>query len=97
MTILLGIIPLCVGMPVVLRSRNVSTELGLTNGAQGVVRKIETKLLANGHNTAKCVIVDFPASEVHLPGLPSHCFPIEPVLYHVHSPPSQLSMAYSKN
>jgi hypothetical protein len=36
-----GFIPLYIGMPVILRSRNISQELHITNGSQGIVRKIE--------------------------------------------------------
>ena len=34
-----GFIPLFIGMPVILRNRNIPTELGITNGSQGVVKK----------------------------------------------------------
>ncbi len=33
-------IPLYVGMPVILREKNISTDLGITNGATGTVRHI---------------------------------------------------------
>ncbi|KAF6743595.1 hypothetical protein DFP72DRAFT_827547, partial [Ephemerocybe angulata] len=56
-------IPFFVGMPVILRSRNISTDLGLDNGT----------------HVAKLAIVHFPTSKVHLEGLPPGYFPIEPI------------------
>ena len=41
-----GLIPLYVGMPVILRNRNISTELSITNGSQGILRKIFTEACA---------------------------------------------------
>ena len=76
-----GLIPLFVGMPVILRNRNISTELGITNGSQGVVRKIFTEPCVNNYSVAKCVIVEFSDSTVELPGLPSHCFPLTPTTW----------------
>ena len=73
-----GLVPLFVGMPVILRNRNICTELGITNGSQGIVRKIFTKPCANNHSVAQCVIVEFPDSTVEIPNLPSHCFPLTP-------------------
>ena len=32
-----GFVPLYVGMPIILRNKNIATELGITNGAQGIV------------------------------------------------------------
>ncbi|KAF9782687.1 hypothetical protein BJ322DRAFT_1008709 [Thelephora terrestris] len=76
-----GLIPLFVGMPVILRNRNISTELGITNGSQGIVRKVFTEPCANNYSVAKCVIVEFPDSSVDLPGLPPHCFPLTPTTW----------------
>ena len=73
-----GFIPLFIGMPVILRNRNISTELGVTNGSQGIVRKIFTEARADNYSVAKCVIVEFPDSTVGIDGLPSHCFPLTP-------------------
>ncbi|KAG1894375.1 uncharacterized protein F5891DRAFT_961688, partial [Suillus fuscotomentosus] len=36
-----GVIPLYVGMPVILRVRNISTYLGITNGSQGICAIVE--------------------------------------------------------
>ena len=72
-------IPLYVGMPVILRLRNICTELGITNGAQGIVHKISTKTCSYGYIYATCVLVEFPGSKIHLTGLPPVFFPIEPI------------------
>ncbi|KAF6750249.1 hypothetical protein DFP72DRAFT_750136, partial [Ephemerocybe angulata] len=75
-----GLVPLHIGMPVILRQRNISTDLGITNGAQGVVKKIVTGRLPDSeHEYAKAVIIHFPGSKVHLPDLPHGYFPVEPI------------------
>ena len=76
-----GLIPLFVGMPVILRNRNISTELGITNGSQGIVKKIFTEPCANNYSVAKCVIIEFPDSTVEIPGLPLHYFPLTPATW----------------
>ena len=76
-----GLIPLYTGMPVILRNRNVSTELGITNGSQGVVRKIFTKPCANNYSMARCVIVEFADSNIGIPGLPPCHFPLTPTTW----------------
>jgi len=78
---LLGLIPLYVGMPVILRNRNISTELGITNGSQGIVRKVFTKPCANNYSVAQCVIVEFPDSNVNIPDLPACHFPVVPTTW----------------
>ena len=76
-----GLIPLFNGMPVILRNRNISTELGITNGSQGIVRQIFTEPCSNGYSVPLCVIVEFPDSIVEIPGLPPHCFPLTPTTW----------------
>ena len=73
-----GLIPFYNGMPVILRNRNVSTELGITNGSQGIVKNIFTEPCASNYSVARCIIVEFPESNVHLPHLPPQHFPITP-------------------
>ncbi len=68
-----------IGMPVILRSKNISTDLKITNGAQGFLRHVETERDQYGYIYAKYAIVEFPSSSVELPGLPKGCFPISPV------------------
>ena len=74
-----GYIPLYVGMPVILRYKNVSTELGITNGSQGVIKQINTSTTTAGFTHCTSTIVQFPKSKAHLPHLPPMCFPITPI------------------
>lgn len=67
-SILPGFVPLYIGMPVILRERNLSTELGITNGAQGFVRQIITSPATEKYSFSKVVIVEFPNSKIHLSG-----------------------------
>jgi len=73
-----GFVPLFIGMPVILRTRNLSTDLKITNGSQGYVRKIDVKISPQGLTHCSCVIVEFPDSPVKLKGLPKGHFPIVP-------------------
>ena len=73
-----GFIPLYPGMPVILRTRNLSTNLKITNGSQGYVRQIFTEILPQGFIHCKCVVVEFPDSPLKLTGLPKGYFPIVP-------------------
>jgi len=73
-----GFTTLSVGMPVILRVRNVSTELGITNGAQGTVHQIYTKTCSHGFSYATCVLVEFTHCKFQLSGLPMGVFPILP-------------------
>lgn len=66
-------------MPVVLRMKNISTDLGITNGSQGIVRQLHTAVCPAGFTYCTCVIVEFPHSNVALPGLPKGYFPIVPI------------------
>ena len=75
-----GFLPLYNGMPVILKSKNISTDLGITNGSQGFIRNlhIETTPTTNLF-FCTCAIVEFPQSKVCLPDLPSHYFPVLPI------------------
>ncbi|KAF6746378.1 hypothetical protein DFP72DRAFT_823155, partial [Ephemerocybe angulata] len=86
-----GILPVYIGMPVILRMRNLSTELGITNGSQGFLRKIVTEDLEDQTKVPKVAIVHFPSSKVKLEGLPDGYFPIDPVSWSftVQSPSTQ--------
>ncbi|KAH7904307.1 hypothetical protein BJ138DRAFT_974232, partial [Hygrophoropsis aurantiaca] len=77
-----GFISLYEGMPVILRNRNLSTELGITNGAQGTLRQINCEVGFSQLTSATSVIVEFPRSRVHLPHLPEHYFPITAITWH---------------
>lgn len=74
-----SVIRLYTGMPVILRGRNISTELGITNGSQGFIRHLVTEVGASGLTHVKCAIVEFHTSKVKLSDLPCHFFPIFPV------------------
>ena len=49
-----GFIPLYIGMPVILRNHNISTELGVTNGSQGVVKKVFTRACGSNYSVGQC-------------------------------------------
>ena len=74
-----GFIPLYVGMPIVLRSKNISMDLGITNGSQGIVRKIYTKICPTGFTYCTSVLVEFPDSKIALLDLPKGYFLIMPI------------------
>jgi hypothetical protein len=76
-----GFIPLYVGMPIILRNKNIATELGITNGAQGILRQINTKILSNGVTFCTSAIVEIPTSKVQLPDLPPKYLPITPITW----------------
>ncbi|KAJ3751897.1 hypothetical protein EV360DRAFT_4650, partial [Lentinula raphanica] len=64
------------GMPVILRHMNISTELGITNGACSFLRKLNTSIDDNGLTYCTSALVEFPDSNVQLSDLPPHYFPI---------------------
>ncbi|KAE9397896.1 hypothetical protein BT96DRAFT_940545 [Gymnopus androsaceus JB14] len=72
-----GLLKIYIGMPVILKHNNISTELGITNGASGIIRKIDTKIDANGLTYCTGALVEFPDSNVQLSGLPPKYFPIK--------------------
>ena len=76
-----GFVPLFIGMPVILHTRNISTDLKITNGSQGFVRKIETEITPQGLTYCSCVIVEFPDSPITLKALPKGYFPILPTTW----------------
>ncbi len=53
-----------------------STDLKITNGAQGFLCHMETEKDQYRYVYAKYAVVEFPSSNVELPGLPRGCFPI---------------------
>ncbi len=73
-----------IGMPVILHSRNISTDLKITNGAQGYLHFIQMEMDAYSYTCAKYAIVEFPGSDMHLDGLPPSCFPIQPITWTFH-------------
>ncbi|KAG1887498.1 uncharacterized protein F5891DRAFT_904765, partial [Suillus fuscotomentosus] len=76
-----GYVSLFVGMPMILHSQNLSTDLGITNGSQGIVQQIFITRSSAGFNHASCVLVHFPDSKVHLSKLPQGWYPICPATW----------------
>ena len=74
-----GFLLLYVGMPVILRCKNISTDLGITNGSQGYVRHFDTDKTSTNICYCTCALIEFPNSKVSLPDLPPTYFPIVPI------------------
>lgn len=74
-----GFLPLYNGMPIVLKSKNISTDLGITNGCQGYLRHFDIDRTSTNICYCTCAFVEFPNSKVHLPDLPVTYFPIIPI------------------
>ena len=74
-----GFVPLYEGMPVILQFKNFSTDLGITNGAQGIIHNIHLMKPCDNFQHISCVIVEFPDSEIHLAGLSKGYFPVMPI------------------
>ncbi|KAG2153441.1 uncharacterized protein EDB93DRAFT_1082495 [Suillus bovinus] len=76
-----GCIALYVGMPVILWSRNLCTDLGVANGSQGIVRGLYTNICEFGFTYCTCALVEFPSSQVSIPGLLGSIFPVTLILW----------------
>jgi hypothetical protein len=74
-----GCIPLYVGMPVILQSRNLCMDLGVANGLQGIIKRIYTTICKFGFTYCTCALVEFPTSRVGIPNLPAGIFPVTPI------------------
>lgn len=74
-----GRIGLCVGMPVLIRN-NSATELGITNGQEGVVHGWQEGRGFHGQPVLETLFVQLskPPTPVRLNGLPSNVVPISP-------------------
>ena len=59
------------------------TELGIANGAQGVLKNFYTEVNDAGLTYCKCAIVEFMKSRIELPGLKKGEFPILPIFCHI--------------
>lgn len=70
-----------VGMPVILQSQNILTDLKITNGAQDFLHFIQTNVDEYGYVCTKYAVVEFPGSDVHLDRLSPGCFPIKPITW----------------
>lgn len=64
--VLPGLVHLYESMPVILQSRNISTELKITNGSQGTVHHIVMEITEQGHSYCSCAVVEFPESPIKL-------------------------------
>ena len=72
-----GFLTLYNGMPIILKNKNISTDLGITNGSQGFIRELYTEFIpSTNYITCSCAIVEFPDSKISLPDLPNHYFPV---------------------
>ena len=69
------VLDLYIGAPMVVQQGNISIELGVTMGAQGIVRSLEQ--LNSGDIHASLAIVEFPHGNFQLDGLPRNYFPIK--------------------
>ena len=72
-------IPLYIGMPIILRCCNISTDLKITNGSKGIVRQINISHCPSNFTYATAVIVEFQESPVVCSNLSPSYFPIEPI------------------
>lgn len=62
------------GCPVILRHKNLATELRISKGTQGVLKKVFLNTLCEGKQYAEAVIVHFETSPVQLTGLQEAIF-----------------------
>lgn len=76
-----GFLPLYDGMPIIMRNKNISTELGVANGSQGILRKFKTQTCPSNYTYGTYAVVEFPRSQVALSDLPSKYFPLEPITW----------------
>ena len=58
--------------------KNISTELGIVNGAQGFVRIFLTAVCLTGYTYATSALIEIPKSKVQLSNPPPKYFPLEP-------------------
>ncbi|KAJ3913234.1 hypothetical protein F5877DRAFT_52722, partial [Lentinula edodes] len=77
-----GILNLYIGMPVILKHENINTELGITNGARGCLRKLELLVDNNGFTYCEYALIEFFDCKVQLPGLPKGYFPVKARSWH---------------
>ena len=72
-------IPLYIGMPVILKARNLSTDLKITNGSKGIVRHVSVKQSSFDLTSAKAALIKFSDSPIKCSHLPPGYFLIEPI------------------
>lgn len=76
-----GVLPLYIGAPVILKNKNISVELGITNGQQGFVQEIYLNRLSDKFVTADIVLVEFPNLSIKLANLPKGYYPVQQHLW----------------
>ena len=74
-----GILPLYIGMPVILKDKNIHTDLHLTNGATGFVWHVMFRREHDLSDVLSSVFVYFPQCPVQLSNLPLGVVPILPI------------------
>ena len=81
-----GILPLCVGMPVMVKY-NEATELCVTNGAEGLVVGWIADTTPSQRLTLRVLFIELinPASPVKLPDLPPNVVPIAPRTHYLYT------------
>lgn len=79
-TVPLGLLHIYIGMPVVLKEKNISTELRITNGACGYIYHYLLQNNTGLRNILHTVFVYFPDSPVQLSHLPRGVVPITPII-----------------
>src|SRR5882672_9558289 len=79
--VLPGFIPLYIGMPVILKGRNLSTDLKITNGSKGIIRQMMMKKCSSNFTYAKAALIKFSDSLIKCSNLPPGYFLIEPVTW----------------
>ena len=94
-----AVLELYIGAPVIIRNGNINTELGITTGAQGILRGLQLEMLRSGQLHAPIAIVEFPHNDFQLPGLPKNYYPLKaspsPITGVVRDPVSQQSFTTS--
>ena len=78
---LLSLLSFYVGCPVVVRHKNLATELKVSKGTQGILKKVYTKPLTSTKRFATAAIVHFPRSTVQLAGLERGDFVVFPITF----------------
>jgi len=66
-------------MPVILKERNLSTDLKITNGSKGIIQHITLKQCSSFFTYAKAALIEFSDSSIKCSNLPLGYFLVEPV------------------
>ena len=66
-------------MPVILKGRNLSTDLKITNGSKGIIWHITMQQYSSHFTYAKAALIEFSDSSIECSNLPLGYFLVEPV------------------